>query len=144
HRRRQQKVDGAGDRTEVAHRHRPSGLMALLYRDACRAAAGKSDRLLGSGQPTVIDVGARTCIPCKKMAPILEALAVTYQGKASVLFVDLHEDEETANTLRVQMIPTEIFFNAQGREVSRHIGFMDESAILAQFKTLGVRTPGVE
>jgi thioredoxin 1 len=93
---------------------------------------------LTSGQPTVIDIGARSCIPCKKMAPILESLANTYRGKASVLFVDLHEDEEAAKTLRVQMIPTQIFFDAQGQEVKRHIGFMDEQAILAELKTLGV------
>ena len=78
------------------------------------------------------------------MAPILESLAETYRGKASVLFVDLHEDEETARTLRVQMIPTQIFFDAQGQEVTRHIGFMDEQAILAQLKTLGVETQGHE
>ena len=120
------------------------GVTATARAELPSATAADIAQALGSGQPTVIDVGARTCIPCKKMAPILESLAVTYRGKASVLFVDLHTDEATANTLRVQMIPTQIFFNAQGREVSRHIGFMDESAILAQFKTLGVQTPGVE
>jgi thioredoxin 1 len=108
------------------------------------ATAADIAHALGSGRPTVIDVGARTCIPCKKMAPILESLAETYRGKASVLFVDLHEDEETARTLRVQMIPTQIFFDAQGQEVTRHIGFMDEQAILAQLKTLGVETQGHE
>jgi thioredoxin 1 len=102
------------------------------------ASAEVIRQALGSGHPTVIDVGARTCIPCKKMAPILQSLASTYRGKASVLFVDLHEDEATARTLRVQMIPTQIFFDAQGQEVKRHIGFMDEQAILAQLKTLGV------
>ena len=108
------------------------------------ASAETIRQALRSGHPTVIDVGARTCIPCRKMAPILEALAVTYRGQASVLFVDLHTDEATANTLRVQMIPTQIFFDAQGREVNRHIGFMDEQAILAQLKNLGVAAQTVE
>ncbi len=93
---------------------------------------------LTSGHPTVIDVGARTCIPCKKMAPILESLANTYRGQASVLFVDLHADEATAKTLRIQMIPTQIFFDSQGHEVKRHIGAMDEPAILTELKALGV------
>ena len=48
HRRRQEEVDVAVDRTEVAHRRRPSGLMALFYRDSRRPAAGKSDRLLAA------------------------------------------------------------------------------------------------
>ena len=37
---------------------------------------------LGSGKPTVIDLGARTCIPCKKMAPILESLARIEGGES--------------------------------------------------------------
>lgn len=43
------------------------------------------NRALTSGKPAVIDLGARTCIPCKKMAPILESLATEYRNKASVL-----------------------------------------------------------
>jgi thioredoxin 1 len=120
------------------------GVTAAARAELPSATAMDIAHALGSGQPTVIDVGARTCIPCRKMAPILESLAVTYRGKASVLFVDLHADEETARTLRVQMIPTQIFFDAQGQEVTRHIGFMDEPAILAQLKTLGVQAPGAE
>lgn len=48
---------------------------------------------LASGKPAVIDLGARTCIPCRKMAPILEGLALEYRGKASVLFIDVHENQ---------------------------------------------------
>ena len=120
------------------------GVVATAHAELPSATAVDIAHALGSGNPTVIDVGARTCIPCKKMAPILESLAATYRGQASVLFVDLHEDEATAKSLRVQMIPTQIFFDSQGREVKRHIGFMDEQAILAQLKTLGVEALGVE
>jgi thioredoxin 1 len=120
------------------------GMTATAHAELPSATAADIAQALGSGHPTVIDVGARTCIPCRKMAPILEALAATYRGKASVLFVDLHTDEATANALRIQMIPTQIFFDAQGREVGRHIGFMDEPAILAQLKTLGVEAQGAE
>jgi thioredoxin 1 len=121
-----------------------AGITAAAYAELPSATTADIAQALGSGHPTVIDVGARTCIPCRKMAPILEALAATYRGKASVLFVDLHTDEATANTLRVQMIPTQIFFDAQGREVKRHIGFMDEQAILAQLTTLGVEVQGAQ
>ncbi len=102
------------------------------------ATAERIQQALHSGQPTLIDVGARTCIPCKKMAPLLEALADTYRNKANVLFVDLHTDEKTATALRIQMIPTQIFFDAQGQEVTRHIGAMDETALIAAMKALGV------
>lgn len=94
---------------------------------------------LSSGKPTVIDLGARTCIPCKKMAPILETLSGEYRGKANVLFIDVHEDQDAAKKFRVQMIPTQIFFNAQGKEVKRHIGFMDKSDILKELKVAGLK-----
>ncbi len=94
---------------------------------------------LASGRPTVIDLGARTCIPCKQMAPILESLAHEYRGRAGVLFIDVHEDRAAAGKFRVQMIPTQIFFDARGREVKRHIGFMDRGAILKELRTAGLK-----
>lgn len=48
---------------------------------------------LSSGRPAVIDLGACTCIPCKKMAPILESLSNEYRGKAVVLSIDVHSDK---------------------------------------------------
>lgn len=92
-----------------------------------------------SGKPVIIDLGARTCIPCKKMAPILESLSKEYRGKASVLFVDVHEDKATAERFRVQMIPTQIFFNGKGQEVKRHIGFLDKPDIIKELQSAGAK-----
>ena len=73
------------------------------------------------------------------MAPILESLAGEYGGRASVLFIDVHEDQAAARKFRVQMIPTQIFFNAQGKEVKRHVGFLDRAAIVRELKAAGLR-----
>jgi thioredoxin 1 len=94
---------------------------------------------LSSGKPTVIDLGARTCIPCKKMAPILESLSTEYRNKAAVLFIDVNANQAAAEKFRVQMIPTQVFFNAQGKEVKRHIGFMDKAEIVKELKAAGVK-----
>ena len=87
----------------------------------------------------MVDLGARTCIPCKKMAPILESLSGEYRGRASVLFIDVREDQAAAQKFRVQMIPTQIFFNAQGKEVKRHIGFIDKPEIIKELKAAGLK-----
>ena len=118
--------------------------MFLLFTTAAHAelpgaSASVVSQALSSGKPTVIDLGARTCIPCKKMAPILESLSGEYRGTANVLFIDVHEDQNAAKKFRVQMIPTQIFFNAQGKEVKRHIGFMDKSDILKELKVAGLK-----
>ena len=94
---------------------------------------------LNSGRPTVADFGARTCIPCKKMAPILAELDREYQGKTNVLFTDVHEAKTLAAVYRIQMIPTQIFFDTTGKEVKRHIGFMDKAAILKELKAAGLK-----
>ncbi len=103
------------------------------------ATAAAISQALSSGKPTVIDLGARTCIPCKKMAPILESLSGEYRGKASILFIDVHEDQAAARKFRVQMIPTQIFFDVKGKEVKRHIGFMDKPDILKELKAAGLK-----
>ena len=92
-----------------------------------------------SGKPTVIDLGARTCIPCKKMAPILESLSSEYRTKASVLFIDVHENQAAAEKFRIQMIPTQVFFNSQGKEVKRHVGFMQKAEIVKELRAAGLK-----
>jgi thioredoxin 1 len=94
---------------------------------------------LGTGRPTVTDFGARACIPCKKMAPILAELESELKGKGNVLFVDVREDRNLAHQYRIQMIPTQIFYDAKGKEVKRHMGFMDKSDILKELKALGLK-----
>lgn len=94
---------------------------------------------LASGRPTIVDFGARSCIPCKKMAPILEQLEKEYKGRANVIFVDVWQDNKIGGNYRVQMIPTQIFFDAKGKESGRHIGFMDRQPIIDTFKKLGVK-----
>jgi thioredoxin 1 len=111
----------------AAHAELPSATDALV------------NQALKSGRPAVVDLGARTCIPCKKMAPILESLAAEYRSKATVLFIDVHENEAAADKFRIQMIPTQIFFNAQGKEVKRHMGFMEKAEIVKELKAAGLK-----
>ena len=109
------------------------------YAELPSTASATVNQVLVSGKPSVIDLGARTCIPCKKMAPILESLAKEYRGKANVLFIDVHDDNAAAERLKVRMIPTQVFFNAQGKEVNRHIGFMDKADIVNELKSAGLK-----
>ncbi len=86
----------------------------------------------------MVDLGAKSCIPCKMMAPILEKLERVYDGKAVIVFIDVWKDRWQAKRFRIRAIPTQIFFNQQGKEVYRHVGFMSEKAIVKQLKKMGV------
>lgn len=103
------------------------------------APAAAVTQALASGKPAVIDLGARTCVQCKKMAPILESLSGEYRGKAGVLFIDVSIDPAAADRFKVRMIPTQIFFDVRGKEVKRHIGFMDKTAIEKELRAVGLK-----
>ncbi|MFZ5797808.1 MAG: thioredoxin [Desulfobulbus sp.] len=78
---------------------------------------------------TMVDIGAKSCIPCKMMAPILEELKVEYQGRAAVIFIDVWEDRSQGPRFGIQSIPTQIFYDRHGKEAYRHVGFMDKEKI---------------
>lgn len=92
----------------------------------------------GNSRVTMIDLGATECIPCKMMAPIIEELKAEYAGKAEILFIDVWKDPPQAQKYGVQAIPTQIFFDKNGREVYRHMGFLDKQAIVEILNRLGV------
>ncbi|MBN1105944.1 MAG: thioredoxin family protein [Deltaproteobacteria bacterium] len=94
--------------------------------------------LLPEGMVTMIDLGADSCVPCKMMAPIIDELQKTYEGQAAILFVDVYQDKEQAKAFGIRAIPTQIFFDKNGREVYRHAGFMSKAAIVEQLKKMGV------
>lgn len=94
---------------------------------------------LASGRPTLIDFGAAFCIPCKRMKPILDSLKTEYAGRANVIFVDIKQERDMASRYRIMIMPTQVFYDAKGKEVKRHMGFMDKPEIISEFKALGVK-----
>lgn len=88
--------------------------------------------------PILLELGSDSCIPCKMMAPILDALKTTYAGRLRVEFVDVFKQSEVAERYGVSQIPTQIFFDASGKELYRHLGFMPKEDILAKWRTLGI------
>ena len=88
--------------------------------------------------PRLVDLGAGKCIPCKAMAPILEGLKTEYAGRMDVQFIDVWKDPDAGKAYGISIIPTQIFYGPDGKELARHQGFMDRDAILAQWKAVGV------
>jgi thioredoxin 1 len=88
--------------------------------------------------PRLVDVGADKCVPCVMMAPELEKLKKEYAGVLEVEFVDAWKKPQAAESYKVRGIPTQIFYNADGKEIHRHLGFISKDDILAKFKALGV------
>lgn len=89
--------------------------------------------------PELVDLGGKHCIPCKKMAPILAELATEYAGRFKVTVIDVKENREAGRRYGIKLIPTQIFLDADGKEVYRHEGFLSKDSIIAQIKAMGVR-----
>jgi len=99
---------------------------------------GKSMDVPVKGMATLVDLGAKSCIPCKMMDPILQKMDKRYEGKAAVIFIDIRYHQEEARRFQINGIPTQIFFDKTGKETYRHTGFMSEAAIVEQFRKMGI------
>jgi thioredoxin 1 len=103
------------------------------------AAAGAGDSFaagIAEGRPTVIEFGASACAACKDMKAVLNELRRTHGAQIGIAEVDLIKQREVIPRYRIQVMPTQIFFDGQGRETGRHVGVIDGPGILAH---LGVK-----
>lgn len=78
---------------------------------------------------TMVDLGAKACIPCKMMMPVMDAVEKEYAGKAAIIFIDVWENPEQSKKYGLRSIPTQIFYDKKGQEVFRHEGFFDKKPI---------------
>lgn len=91
------------------------------------------------GMVTMVDLGAKKCIPCKMMAPIMVELEKEYKDRAAIIFIDVWENPNAGKQFGINTIPTQIFYDAKGKEVSRHVGFFEKAGIIAELQKLGVK-----
>ena len=89
--------------------------------------------------PKLLDFGAGKCIPCKKMAPILQELSEEYKGRVVIKIIEVYQERELTRTNGIRLIPTQIFFDAKNKEVYRHEGFMDKEQIKKVFEKMGIK-----
>jgi len=104
------------------------------------AEASKDDfsAVPAKGKVTLLDFGAKNCMPCIMLAPIIEQLKKQYDGKAEIHFVDVRKHRDLTQKHRIRSIPTLVFFDEKGNEAYRHIGFLDKYFIEKKLKDLGV------
>ena len=89
------------------------------------------------GKPVVVEFGANACASCREMKPVLEALQREHGERISVLDIDVLKTRGYIARYRIQLMPTQVFFDAQGHEIGRNMGKISAGELLAQ---LGVST----
>ncbi len=85
---------------------------------------------------TFVELGSVNCIPCRAMQPVMRALEKKYGDQIQVVFHDVWQDDAPAKKYGIQVIPTQVFLDKDGREFHRHEGFYPleqiESLLLAR------------
>ena len=89
-------------------------------------------------QVTFLELGADRCIPCKKMQPIMKEIAAAFPDRIQVVFYDVWKDSAPAEKYDVQLIPTQVFLDQNGKEIARHVGLFPKEEILELLKKHGV------
>jgi thioredoxin 1 len=114
------------------------GVMIVKNLQTYQQAAGLvDDSVIGKGKPVLLELGSHSCVPCKKMTPILAELNAE-QASFVVSFVDVWAVKGKSEQYGIQSIPTQIFFDKDGKELFRHIGIYPKEDILAKWNELGI------
>ncbi len=112
-------------------------LLLSLTLFSCRKTGSENTSQTGgtSGIDTVkhriefIELGSVNCIPCKKMQPVMKSIEEKYKGLVKVTFYDVWKDDAPAKKYGIQLIPTQVFLDENGKEIMRHEGFFAEEEI---------------
>ena len=115
----------------------------LLAKMAARRTA-PADDINNTGQtsprytrPIFLDIGTTTCAPCKAMLGVMSELKEQFPGKLEVQFINVNEDRDAARRYGITIIPAQIFYSPEGKELYRHTGFFSTKDVVAKWRELG-------
>lgn len=89
-----------------------------------------------SGKPVVVDFFATWCGPCTQFRPTFQAAEEKYKDKVEFRTIDVDQYGDLATQCRIDVIPTILFLDANGREISRFNGVMDSDQLSQSIESL--------
>ncbi len=90
---------------------------------------------------TFIELGSVKCVPCRQMQPVMASIEEKFTGQVKVIFYDVWQKDQNhfAYDYHIDLIPTQVFLDAQGNEIFRHEGFFPEEEITEFLKKQGLQ-----
>ena len=86
-----------------------------------------------------LEIGSDKCIPCKQMKVVTENIVKKYGDELAFQYIDIYENKDVADDYKVQLIPTQIFYNQKGVEIFRHVGYFPEEKIDSLLQANGLK-----
>ncbi len=121
----------------------PISMLILLFSYQLSFSQSSTDRfpkeIAKISLPKLLDFGRGKCIPCKKMAPILQELSEEYKDRVIIKIIEIDQEPNLTRANQIRLIPTQIFFDSKNQEVYRHEGFMDKDQIKKVFQKMGIQ-----
>ncbi len=87
--------------------------------------------VIESDLPVLVDFGAEWCRPCKQLDPIVEELAAAWDGKVSIVKLDIDANINSAMRFGIMGVPTLLLF-VDGEPVERLTGYIPKKRIIAK------------
>jgi thioredoxin 1 len=105
-----------------------------------KGSSAKNEFATGA-QVTFVELGSVNCIPCRMMQPVMKEIESAYAGKVKVVFIDVMTERGRpyAQQFGIQAIPTQVFLDSQGKELTRHTGFFPKDSIVVLLANNGVK-----
>lgn len=119
-------------------RHYGIGLVGLLasFSLAWQPLPAQAGAAPSQGKPAVYDFGRGMCIPCKEMEKVLAAIKSEYGDQVEMRLVMLEKNEDLFKQYKIMLVPTQVFLDAEGKEVDRHMGAWSKDQVVNKLKEL--------
>lgn len=113
-------------------------MMFNRVRSGNLAADLPGDSIVAKGKPVLLQLGAHWCPPCRKQLPVMAELGKE-QNSFLTAFLDVDAHPDKARSYGVSSIPVLIFFDVDGNELFRHVGFFSKEDILSKWKEFNIQ-----
>jgi thioredoxin 1 len=110
--------------------------MATLFAFGIIALGLPQSGWTASNRPALYEFGAGHCVSCKEMAKIIEELKPSLGEKVEFRMLYADKEKPLFQQYKIMLIPTQVFLNAEGKEVDRHVGALTKEQLLAKLKEL--------
>lgn len=111
-------------------------ILTLLLSTGIPAVAPPQPGWNAPGRPAVYEFGAGFCYSCKEMEKVMAELQNSLGDNVEFRMVYLDKEKQLFQQYQIMLIPTQVFLNAAGTEVDRHVGPLTKDQVLAKLKEL--------